>query len=82
MTTEEVQSKVLSALTSLGHPNAKPESNLRTDLNLDSLDVVELGMTLEHDFSIIIPDKELAEFKTVQDSIDCVSKHLATISNV
>lgn len=45
------------------------------DLNADSLDLVELIMAMEEEFSdsdrqIRIPDKDAEEIKTVQDAID------------
>ncbi len=44
-----------------------PEAGLMTDLNADSLDVVEICMGLEERFNLSIPD-ELAEgIKTMED---------------
>lgn len=37
------------------------------DLGADSLDVVELLMTLEDDYGITIPDDEVQEIKTIGD---------------
>mgnify|MGYP004494463657 CR=1 FL=1 len=37
------------------------------DLGADSLDVVELLMTLEDDYGITIPDDEIQEIKTIGD---------------
>ena len=47
------------------------------DLNADSLDLVELIMAMEEEFSdserqIRIPDKDAEEIKTVQDAIDYI----------
>ena len=41
------------------------ETNLIDDLGADSLDVVELIMSLEDDFGVKIPDEDVAELYTV-----------------
>ena len=50
----------------------KPDQHLKNDLNMDSLDIVELGMGLEHEFEVTIPDHEMAAFSqmTVQEVVD------------
>jgi len=44
------------------------------DLGADSLDVVELVMAFEDEFSIEIPDDEVGEIKTVGDAVSYISK--------
>lgn len=58
----------------------KPESSFVDDLNADSLDLVELVMTLEEEFSnegkrIEIPDEDAEKIKTVQDAVDYIKEH-------
>ena len=50
----------------------RPDQHLKNDLNMDSLDIVELGMGLEHEFEVTIPDNEMAAFSmmTVQEVVD------------
>ena len=55
----------------------KPESKLFDDLDLDSLDRVEMCMSLEDEFAIQIPDKEAEETYTVQDVINLVGQLVA-----
>lgn len=47
-------------------------SHFLTDLGLDSLDVVEVVMELEHEFNIQIPDNEADSLKTVGQAVDYV----------
>lgn len=47
------------------------------DLGADSLDVVELVMAFEDEFSIDIPDDEVGEIKTVGDAVTYISKKAA-----
>lgn len=51
-----------------------PESKLSEDLDVDSLDAIELIMTLEEEFGISIPDNEAQKFKTVGDIITFIEK--------
>ena len=41
------------------------ETNIQDDLGADSLDVVDLLMTLEDEFEIEVPDEEIDSIKTV-----------------
>ena len=53
-----------------------PQAVLDDDLNIDSLDAVELVMALEEEYRIKIPDTELENMKTVQNIVDCIEKYL------
>jgi acyl carrier protein len=52
-------------------------ASFQEDLGADSLDVVELVMALEDEFSIDIPDEEVGEIKTVGDAVNYISKKLS-----
>lgn len=45
------------------------EANIQDDLGADSLDVVDLVMSLEEEFDIEIPDEAVANIKTVGDIV-------------
>ncbi len=45
------------------------------DLGADSLDTVELVMSLEEEFECEIPDDDAEKITTVQQAIDYVNKH-------
>ncbi|UOG76350.1 acyl carrier protein [Hymenobacter tibetensis] len=48
------------------------------DLGMDSLDFVELVLSLENHYHIHIPDQELTAVQTVQDFVACVDRHVAS----
>lgn len=52
----------------------KTDSNFTTDLNADSLDVVELVMSFEEEFDVPIEDEDAGGLTTVQDAIDYIKK--------
>ena len=47
-----------------------PEANFVDDLNADSLDLVELIMSLEEEFGAEISDEDAEKIATVQDAVD------------
>ena len=51
------------------------EATLADDLGADSLDAVELNMALEDNLGVSIPDKELANLKTVGDIVNYLQAH-------
>ncbi len=51
-----------------------PETNLIDDLGADSLDVVELIMSLEDEFGIAISDEDAAQLYTVGRIVDYLEK--------
>ena len=59
--------------------NLKPEaftleSDVVKDLGADSLDVVELLISLEDDYGISIPEDDIVNVKTVKDIVDMIEK--------
>lgn len=45
------------------------ESSITDDLGADSLDVVDMVMSLEEEFDMEIPDEEIESMKTVGDIV-------------
>ncbi|MCR4663760.1 MAG: acyl carrier protein [Paludibacteraceae bacterium] len=52
------------------------EANFTTDLNADSLDLVDLIMDLEKAFKVTIPEEETQNIATVGDAVRFVEKTL------
>jgi acyl carrier protein len=48
------------------------ESNIAEDLGADSLDVVDLIMSIEDEFDLEVPDTEVENIKTVGDVVNCI----------
>ena len=80
MTREEVLEQVKSILVetlSVDEDKVTPEARFQEDLETDSLDLVELVMTMEDKFGIKISDEEAAGIKTVGDAVDFVLGRLS-----
>jgi len=45
----------------------RPDASILDDLGADSLDVVEMVMSLEEAFDIEVPDEDVEEMRTVSD---------------
>jgi len=67
--------KIIVEQLGVEESEVKPNSSFVDDLNADSLDLVELVMSLEEEFStegnrLEIPDDDAEKIKTVQDAVD------------
>jgi acyl carrier protein len=54
------------------------DASFTDDLGADSLDIVELVMALEEEFSIEIPDEEAENISRVREAVDFIQKHTAS----
>ena len=53
-----------------------PEASIKEDLGADSLDILQLLMTIEEENGIVIPDEELATFEKVQDIVNYLEENV------
>jgi len=56
------------------------ESNITDDLGADSLDVVDLLMSIEDEFDMEIPDEKIEDVKTVGDLVGYIEHNRLMIS--
>ena len=54
-----------------------PESDIIKDLGLDSLDIVDILMSVEETFGVTIDDGDVAEMKTVADVVKFIEDNVA-----
>ena len=73
MSIEERVVKIVAEQLGSGEDEITNESSFIDDLGADSLDTVELVMSLEEEFDIEIPDDDAENIATVQAAIDYVT---------
>ena len=66
----EIQEKVISIVSEAANVEVatiKAETSFIDDLNLDSLDMVEMMMKMEEEFGVEIPEEKTEDLKTIKD---------------
>jgi len=76
---ERVQ-KIIAEQLGVEESEIKPETSFVDDLNADSLDLVELIMSLEEEFSeegrtVEISDEDAEKILRVQDAVSYIDEH-------
>ena len=74
---QEILEKVCSIVSeqlSVEAGEVKSDSNFQNDLGADSLDTVELVMSLEESFDIEIPDEAAEGIATVGDAVKFIEE--------
>jgi len=66
--------KLLADQLKVEEEKITPESRIKEDLGADSLDVLQLLMTIEEEHGIVIPDEALATFEKVGDIVAYLEK--------
>ncbi len=68
--------EILSELTGIEVKEIKKDSKLIADLELNSLDVVNMVVTFEEKFDIEIPEQKIKDFVTVEDIVQYLESHV------
>ena len=72
--TFETVNKLLAELLNIPVEKITEKSKVIDDLGADSLDVVEMLMTLEDEFNVTVTDEESVTLKTVGDIVKLIDK--------
>lgn len=75
---KRINSIVISQL-SVDPSQVHPDANFTEDLGADSLDIVELILSLEEAFDIEIPDEVASDISTIQEAATIIAKKLHNI---
>ncbi len=67
MSVEEKVKNIIVEQLGVDVESVTPEASFIDDLGADSLDIVELVMTMEEEFDLEIPDEDAEKIKTVAD---------------
>jgi acyl carrier protein len=73
ITTKQVETRVIEALASFGpdEDQITPDATFE-ELEIDSLDLVELAQIIEDEYGVILKGEDMKELKTVGDAIDLI----------
>ncbi|NLH39722.1 MAG: acyl carrier protein [Elusimicrobia bacterium] len=69
--------KLISESLSVDMKEIKEDSKFVDDLGADSLDIVELVMSMETKFDVEIPDEDAQKIKTVGEAVDYISNKIS-----
>jgi len=75
-TVSERLKKIIVDQLGVDESEVVPNASFVEDLNADSLDLVELIMSLEEEFKIQISDEDAEKITTVQEAEDYIEEHL------
>jgi acyl carrier protein len=73
---EERLRKIIADQLGVPEEQVVPEASFIDDLNADSLEMVDLIISLEEEFGIQVSDEDAEKIKTVQDAIDYLHDRL------
>ena len=75
MVFEKVKSILIDQLD-VEEEKVTPEASIADDLGADSLDIVDLLMSLEEEFDLEIPDDQVENIKTVGDIVKYIEDNI------
>ncbi len=79
MSKEQILARVIGVLAqsfSLDGQSIKPTSHLFEELELDSIDAIDLMVGLEEETGIKLSEDELHGIRVVQDVVDAIHRHM------
>jgi acyl carrier protein len=74
----DVEARVLQAISDLGGPGPMGIGPTTTfeEIDVDSLDLVELGQIMEEQLDVMLETTDISELKTIGDAVELVCRHL------
>lgn len=73
-TTREEVTQIVARITKVAPARILPQTDLKLDLNVDSLQGLQISAALEKHFSIDIPDEELDSYTTVDEIVSRIER--------
>ena len=74
-TTYERLKKIIVEQLGVDEEEVTAQASFVEDLNADSLDLVELIMSLEEEFGMEISDEDAEKIQKVSDAVDYIEEH-------
>ncbi len=52
------------------------DTNIRSDLGLNSLELINIAVAIEDEFDLEIPDREVGNIETLADAVKIIEKYM------
>ncbi len=79
MEVEAIRTKIkqiISNVTNIDPAEIGDDASFAEDLQLDSLSLLEIGVDVDYEFKLGVPEERLQQLRTVQDSVNMVVQRL------
>lgn len=80
MDVAEIRAKikqVIANVTNIDPADIADDASFIDDLQLDSLSLLEIGVDVDYEFQLGVPEERLQQLRTVQDAVDLVIDELS-----
>ncbi len=64
--------EIIANVTNIDPEDIGDTASFVEDLGLDSLSLLEIGVDVDYEFKLGVPEERLQDLRTVQDSVDLV----------
>jgi acyl carrier protein len=81
MSAPEIRSTVVRLITGITRiPAEKIEdrTSFREELKIDSLSLIEIGVAVDYEYRLNLPEEEFQALDTLEQTVSLVERHLAT----
>ncbi len=85
MDVEEIRTRIkeiISNVTGIEPQQIGDDASYVDDLQLDSLSLLEIGVDVDYEFKLGVPEERLGEIRTVDDAVALVQEVLAAKADV
>ena len=79
MNRAEIEAKVKDFLINeleIEEENIFPDAKLKDDMGIDSLDFVDIVMSIEDEFNVEVPDEAIEDIKSVGDLVKFIEENM------
>ena len=67
--------EIISNVANIDPAEIGDKASFIDDLQLDSLSLLEIGVDVDYEFKLGVPEEKLQELRTVQDTVHLVLQH-------
>ena len=72
----ETLREVICRIVDIDPNTLTEETNIRSELGLNSLELINIAVAIEDEFDVEIPDREVGNIETLGDAIKVIEKYI------